>query len=254
MDLHCLLAPISIKRQTIQFPLPARIRGWEDFWFRLDYRRRPPEPAAKGVIAKPMVAHICLLSANVGIAEGPTSANSRQIWGTLDALALAELEALARALLAVLLALFLPRVTRHQACRLHLGAQLGVELLQRARHTHAHRAGLRRYAAARAVGDDVKVVRSFGEKQCLARDNALHVGHKVFLEALAVHLDDAGAGAKEDAGHARFAAARSVVLNQFSHSISVLRNWLGAEALNHRRNRFRLLRLMRMLRVAINLQ
>src|SRR6266542_2119116 len=137
-------------------------------------------------------------------------------------LALAELEALARALLAILLALFLPRVARHQPVGLHLGAQLGVELLQRARHAHAHRAGLCRHAAAGAGGGHVKAVRSFRENQGLARNNALHVRHKVFLEALAVDLDDTGAGAEEDAGYARFAASRSIVLNQFSHALVIL--------------------------------
>src|SRR5712692_7676927 len=63
-------------------------------------------------------------------------------------LALAVLEALARALLPVLLALFHPRVARQETVLTQARAQLGVHDLQRAAKPHAHRVGLPGNSAA----------------------------------------------------------------------------------------------------------
>jgi hypothetical protein len=57
-------------------------------------------------------------------------------------LALTELEAFARALLAVLLALFDARITSEQTFCLQCLAQLWVELDEGARHAHLHCVGL----------------------------------------------------------------------------------------------------------------
>src|SRR6185369_17029864 len=67
---------------------------------------------------------------------------SRRISGHPKRLTLAELEALASALLAVLFALFLTRVTAHEAFSLHLWTQLRVELLKCAGDAHADSATL----------------------------------------------------------------------------------------------------------------
>src|SRR3990170_5392176 len=63
-------------------------------------------------------------------------------------LTLGPLEALARSLLAVLLALLHARVAGEEAAAAELGFQLGVGQDQRPRQSHAHRAGLAGAAAA----------------------------------------------------------------------------------------------------------
>src|ERR1700749_2324001 len=75
------------------------------------------------------------------------------------ALAFRELEALARALLSVLLALLF---ARDESGVLERGAEVGVELHQRARDAVGHRAGLARGASARDVYDDVELARGVG--------------------------------------------------------------------------------------------
>src|ERR1700754_4484265 len=128
-------------------------------------------------------------------------------------LAFRELEALARALLAVLLALLGARVARHQARVLERGAEVCVELHERARDAVAHRARLARGAAARDVDDDVELARGVGEGQGLAYDHAQRLIGEVHVEVLAVDADFARAGPKVDARGRSLAPPGSVILN-----------------------------------------
>src|SRR5215212_1751263 len=130
-----------------------------------------------------------------------------------NALAFRELEPLARALLAVLLALLGPRVARDEARVLQGGAQVCVELHERARDAVAHRARLTRRAAARDVDDDVELARGVGQGQRLAYDHAQRLVGEVLVEGLAVNLDFARAGPKVDARGRSLAPTGSVILN-----------------------------------------
>src|SRR4029079_2592996 len=78
-----------------------------------------------------------------------------------------ELEALARALLSVLLALLDPRVARQEAFFLQPRPQLEVVLHERARDAEAERAVLSGDAAARDGREDVELIRRFGDGQRL---------------------------------------------------------------------------------------
>src|ERR1043165_3777640 len=99
-----------------------------------------------------------------------------------NALAFRELEALARALLPVLLALFGARGARHESRVLARGPEVCVGLPQSARDAVAHSAGVPRRASARDVDDDVELVCGVGERQGLADDHAQGLVRKVFFE------------------------------------------------------------------------
>src|ERR1035438_409354 len=82
------------------------------------------------------------------VCERPTANDHR--------LSLAELEALACALLSVLFALFGARVTGYHALGLELPAQFGIKLHQRARDSETHCIGLSRDSAAAYIGEHVE--------------------------------------------------------------------------------------------------
>src|SRR5689334_5797596 len=90
--------------------------------------------------------------------KAPADRDRRRLQIVRQRLALAELEASASGLLAVLLALLLAGVTRDVAGRLQLGAQLAVDLHQGARDAVSDRAGLRGNASADHRRDDVVLV------------------------------------------------------------------------------------------------
>jgi hypothetical protein len=77
---------------------------------------------------------------------------------TTDVSALRELEALAGAGLAGLLALFLARIAGEVAGLLERGAQLGIHLLEGAGDAVGHGAGLAADAATGDVGHDVDLL------------------------------------------------------------------------------------------------
>src|SRR5450432_1943836 len=81
--------------------------------------------------------------------------------------ALAVLEALACARLAVLLAFLLARVAREEARSLHDAALLGVERDERPRDAVAHGLGLSALAAALAGGPHVELIRHLDELERL---------------------------------------------------------------------------------------
>src|SRR6266478_8036749 len=80
-------------------------------------------------------------------------------------LTLRELEALARALLAVLFALLHTRVARQKTVGAQRGPQLRIEACDGARQSHAHRASLPPNAAAFRGHYDIDLVREAGELQ-----------------------------------------------------------------------------------------
>src|SRR5437588_2499545 len=125
----------------------------------------------------------------------------------LKTLPLAELEALAGALLPVLLALFAARIAREQAFTLQLLAQLGIELDEGAGNTQLHRACLAVHAPAGHRGQHVEVGGGFAGNQRLPRLAALRLGHKILIEGPAVDGEFAAARAQEDPRHTRLAAS-----------------------------------------------
>src|SRR5438045_1404265 len=80
-------------------------------------------------------------------------------------LALAELEALARACQPVLLALLHPRIGCEEPVLLQGLAKLEVVAAERARDTQADGAGLAVHAAARHGGEHIEALARFGEHQ-----------------------------------------------------------------------------------------
>src|ERR1035438_1913359 len=96
-----------------------------------------------------------------------------------SALALAELESCASALLTVLLALLHARVAGQQAFGLEHLAQFRVELNQRACNAELDRIGLRSHAAALHRGDHVEARGQFHQRQSALCRYTLLLGHKV---------------------------------------------------------------------------
>src|SRR5215207_3659899 len=109
-------------------------------------------------------------------------------------LALAELEALARASQTVLLALLHPRVGSEEAVLLESLAQLEVVAAERARDAEPDRAGLAVDATAGDRGEHVEALAGLGQHQRPAHVHAQLLGREELLELTVVHRDDARAG------------------------------------------------------------
>src|SRR5215472_3430706 len=137
-------------------------------------------------------------------------------------LPLAELEALARTLLSVLLAFLAAGVARKHAFALQFRAQLGVELEQSAGDAQAHGTGLSIHASAIDGGDHAKVAAGFGYHKRLARRDALLFGDEILIEGAIVHLELARSGTQKDSSGRRLAASGSVKLCCFSHKVLIL--------------------------------
>src|SRR5262245_29207381 len=116
----------------------------------------------------------------------------------MSLLAFAELEALARALLSVLLAFLDPRVARQEAFLLQLRPELDVVLDEGARDAEAQRAGLAGDAAAGDRGQHVELVGRFGHGQRSLDLGAERFGGEGLLDGLAVDRQDSRAGPQED--------------------------------------------------------
>src|SRR5688500_9437263 len=129
-----------------------------------------------------------------------------------ELLPLAELEALARPLLSVLLPLLDPRVAGQEAGLLQALPQLEVERDQRPGDAQPQRAGLSRDAAAGDRRQDVELVRGLGEREGLLDLGPQRLGGEGLLDRLAVDDDAPGAGAEENACGGRLAATGGVVL------------------------------------------
>jgi len=115
-------------------------------------------------------------------------------------LALGELEALAGAGLAGLLALFFARIAHQVAGLLEGGAQLGIELLEGAGDTVSNRTGLAGDAAASDVGGDIDLILHLdGEEGDVSLLGEVLVG-EVVVERAAVGDQLARAFGDTDAG------------------------------------------------------
>src|SRR5215213_10239413 len=115
-----------------------------------------------------------------------------------SSLSLRELEALARALLPVLLALLDAGVARDQAGVLERGAQVCVELDQGACDAVANRAGLARGSAALDVDQDVEFAGRLRQLERLADDHPQRLVREILFESLLVDADIARAWAQVD--------------------------------------------------------
>ena len=128
-------------------------------------------------------------------------------------LPLAELEALARALLSVLLPLFDSRIARYQARLLQRRPQIAVVFNQRARDAMTNGACLSRRSAARHINEDVELVRSFSHLQRLSNDHAQRFVRKIRFECFPIDLKSAVAWSQINSSGRCFATPGSVVLN-----------------------------------------
>src|SRR6185437_13929881 len=104
-------------------------------------------------------------------------------------LAFAELEATTSALLPVLLALFHARIARQKTIFSQPWPQLRVEHRQRARKSHAHRAGLTAHTAALRGRFHVELLHSLGEFQRLDRRGQPRHILEIFFHGAAVHRE-----------------------------------------------------------------
>src|SRR5690606_25830980 len=91
-------------------------------------------------------------------------------------------------------------------------AQLRVEAQQRARDPEPHRARLAARPPAADIYLDVEAALHLGDDQRLLDVLLVREPREVLGERAAVHLPRPTAGAQEDPGHARLAAADAVVL------------------------------------------
>src|SRR5450432_2335937 len=124
-------------------------------------------------------------------------------------LALGELEALACALLSVLLALLHARIASEKSILAQRGAQFGVEHRNGAGQAHANGSGLSADAATLGGNDHVHLVVEIGELQRLDGIVLPREIGKILFRGAAVYSEFAGAGAQKNARDRLFAAAGS---------------------------------------------
>src|SRR5712691_8533230 len=124
-------------------------------------------------------------------------------------LTLRELEALARALLSVLLALLHTRVARQKTVLAQRGPQLRIEPRNRARQSHAHRAGLPASAAAMRGHHDIDLLRQARKLQRLGGVMLPGEIGEILLHRSLVYRELARAGAQKHARNRFFATART---------------------------------------------
>ena len=112
-------------------------------------------------------------------------------------LAFAELESLARAGHAVLLAFLRACVSGEQSTLFELLPQLGVVTHERARNPKAHSAGLAVDAAAGHSGHDVKLLNGFGQQQRLLDLGSQGFGGEERFELAVIDGNGAFAGPRK---------------------------------------------------------
>src|SRR5574339_1184229 len=158
-------------------------------------------------------------SASSGVRNGPQprADPSTRCRPSCLPLPFAELEALARPLLSVLLALLDARVARQESRLLQPLPQFDVVLDERPCDAEPEGAGLAGDAAAGDRREHVEFIGRFGDGQRLLDLGAERLGGEGLLDRLAIDDDAARAGAEEDAGGGCLAAARAVILNTCCH-------------------------------------
>jgi len=131
-------------------------------------------------------------------------------------LPLGELEPLACALLAVLLALMFPRVTSQQAGFLERSTQFGIELDQSARDTQLDRTSLTGNATSICEDQHVETIRHFNRQERLPDRHATRFGRKVVFQGTAIDRDLARSGPEEHTSNATLAAPGAQILLNFT--------------------------------------
>src|SRR5271157_5740730 len=133
-------------------------------------------------------------------------------------LPLGELEALACALLAVLLAFLHTGIAGQKAILAKSWAQFRIEAADGAGESHAHRAGLPANAATLGRGNNVHLLRDAGEFQRFGGVMTPGMIRKIFIDFAAVHCELAGAGPQKHASHGFLAAAGAVKPRLWAHN------------------------------------
>jgi hypothetical protein len=110
-------------------------------------------------------------------------------------LSLRELEALARALLAIFLALFDAGIARDQTRLLQHRTKVSIEFHQRAGNAMPNRARLARRATAANINQQVKLGSRLSQLQRLTDDHPQCLVREVLIERLAIDHNFTGAGA-----------------------------------------------------------
>src|SRR5271154_6046782 len=126
---------------------------------------------------------------------------------TTSDLALGELEALARALLAVFLALFHARIAREKTVGAQRGAKLRVVARDGARKTHANRSGLPADATAVGGAHHIDLVGQAGELERLGGVMLPCVIREILFRGAAVDGELAAASAQKYASDGLFTAS-----------------------------------------------
>src|SRR6266481_5328838 len=124
-------------------------------------------------------------------------------------LTLRELEALARALLSVLLAFLHSRIARQKSIFPQRRPQLRIESRNRPRQSHAHRSRLSAHSAAMRRHHHVYLVGDIRELQRLDRIMLPRVIRKILLDRAAVHRELSRTRTQEHARHRFLAPPRS---------------------------------------------
>src|SRR6267154_4350176 len=147
--------------------------------------------------------------------NGPTCANPLELGAApvlpepQKKLTLRELEALARALLSVLLAFLHSRIARQKSVLAQRRPRLRIEPRNRSRQSHAHRASLSAHAAAMRRHYHVHLVRDIRKLQRLDRVMLPRVIRKILLHCPAVDRELTATRTQEHARHRLLAPPRS---------------------------------------------
>src|SRR5271157_1124121 len=177
----------------------------------------PQQPLAGFLAGRDLGAAACaeapelinsLPSTRVEILRRANSALLRMTTQT-KRLPLGELEALARALLAVLLAFLHAGIAGQKAVLAKSGTQFRVEEADGAGQSHAHRAGLPADAATLGGGNNVNLFRDAAELERFDGVVTPGVIGKILIDFAAIHRELAGAGPQEHARHGFLAASRA---------------------------------------------
>jgi len=125
-----------------------------------------------------------------------------------DVLPFGKLEALAGALLTVLLSLMCASIARKQSEPLQLPAEFGIKFNQCAGNTEAGCAGLSADPAAMGEDQDVESISQLGSEQRLAHIGARRLVCKVVFKRPVIDRDLTLAGPQEDTRSRGLAASR----------------------------------------------
>src|SRR5713226_6809421 len=168
----------------------------------------------------------------------------------ISKLSLRELEALARALLSVLLAFLDPRIARDQSRVFQGRPQVAVVLNQSSRNSVTNRSGLARWSAAGNVHQHVELGCRLSQLHRLTNDHPQGLVRKIHIERSAINLEVARAGPQIYSRRRALASSSSVVFN-LCH-VLILFVFLSCVLAGRQFEGLRLLRRVRMISAGIN--